>query len=398
MWELVCALPPRRRPRRILYPASGVHLAPLVLCEALPDGVPCRLDLTEVDATVAGPIGDLLSVLENGRVVRDLHRIQGDATEWRFRLSGHPVRLRLILRRAPPRGSPPLLTPQLLAGHQMVVSHDWAGDPVGNLRVVFWFLRAARALPREEVPMLMMENLEAHPFPVDLGLLGVLATTGEDYGHRVGPRGIGRHTSLELGEPIFGGGVLLGFHDPWWREVSEEDLEAVLDLLIFSRFGWGRRNVLAPGSPPRCAPALLDWWTGFGGRTVGGGAEPISVTLVRRMVRGATRAWAVMGPGPRDILCRHLRELALTLRRIAAAEPRERPDLVSVAPADLPPGARRQLEAARERRSLREREQPELRRRARAALRVLEESGVQRLLRTCAKMASPGSAGRSPAN
>ncbi len=381
MWELACRLPARRRPSSILYVASGIHLAPLVLCEALPAGTPCRLDLTETDPSAAGPIGDLLADLQGTGVVKDLVAV--GRQEWRFVLSGHPVRLRFELAGDEGGRDPPLITPGILADHDLVVSHDWAGDPVGNLRVILWHLRAARHLTSQLAPMLMIEDLEAHPFPVDLQIFGVLARTSRPYGHRVAGGTVGRHGAIEAGTPLFGGAVVLGFDDEWWRKVPEDDLGSVLDLLIFSRFGWFRRNVLVPGNPPLAAPEALDWWSGYGARTVEGELEPLSAQLVERMVEAAVRAGGKMSPPTREALCREVRALSTTLERMARGARPSMVPLGRVEPRQLPSAARNQLREAEDHAAEWEAERRGLRRRARGALGVFQRPAVERFLRDC---------------
>ena len=62
--------------------------------------------------------------------------------------------------------------------------------------------------------------------------------------------------------------MLLGFAAPWWREVDPDTLEGLFNFLLFNQFDDQRQNVLEGGARPVVAPALLDWWTGFGRRTI----------------------------------------------------------------------------------------------------------------------------------
>ncbi len=386
MWALVLQLPVQSRPRSILYPAAGVHLAPLVLCEALPEGTPCRLDLTEIDPGVEAPIDGLLQALARDGVISKLRHGSGADTHWQFLLSGHPVRLGLEIRVRQGDGlPPPLLDAEMLDGHDLVVSHDWAGDPVGNLRVILWYLTAARELHGNSVPRLMIEDLEAHPFPISLDLFGVEARVRKPYGHRVVPGTIATHGAVELGEPIFGGAVVLGFGDPWWRRVSVEDLTAVLDLLVFERFGWSRRNVLAPGPPLVVAPEALDWWSGFGARTVEGTLEPLSKRFVRRLAGAAVRAYAEMDTADQRALCRHLLHFRETLEAMAAGG--TLPDPVAHAkvldPDEMPPAMARQLETGLERSRQRAAETALFRGAAVQALPVFGETRVKAVLAHC---------------
>ncbi len=385
MRALVLALPAASRPRSVLYPASGVHLAPLVLCEALPAGEPFTLDLTEMDPSVAGPIGDLLGDMEAAGTLSGLSRESGDGGGWRFVLSGHRVRVRLLLRESGPGGSVPLLDSGLVEGHGMVVSHDWSGDPVTNLGVILALLDATREAGLDRPPLLMMEDLEAHPFPIDLGLFGVLARVGLPYGHRVPENRLGTgHARIELGRPIFGGGVVLGFGDRWWRGLSRQDLVGVFDLLVFARYGWSRRNVLAPGTPPLAAPEVLDWWTAYGARTVGGEREPPFERTVRRIVRAALAAAPAMRVNDRRRLCSLLVAFRKSLERIAAGRQQAVPPVREVSLDVMPSAMRRAYRRAlRENAVLRPREHRVLRERASRALALFSQDRVRRLLAGC---------------
>ncbi len=380
MWELARKLPLPLRPRSVLYPASGIHVAPLVLCEALPTGEPFLLELTELDPSTAGPIGDLLADFEGADVISDLKPLDA-AHGWQFRLAGHPVTLRIRLL---PAGTTALLSPELLAGHDMVVSHDWAGDPVGNLRVILEFLDAAReSLP---APLLMIEDLEAHPYPISLDLFETLARTSLPYGHRAGPVALEGHPRLELGPPLFRGAVILGFPDPWWLQLDRRTLGRALDLLIFDRFGWSRRNVLAPGPPPVVPPAVLDHWTGFGARTVEGPPEYPEPAFIGEMVEAGVRA-ATAATGPaRRAFCDHLTSLRHVLALLAADRTPPPPDtgFHELTPADLPPPLASPYAEAMRYRGRADSRASRLREAARQALVLFDEEDGRSLLGPCA--------------
>jgi hypothetical protein len=161
----------------------------------------------------------------------------------------------------------PLVRAPDLAASDLVVSHDWSGDPLVNLRLIWEYLEAAREIA-PPAPPLMMEDLERHPYPIDLSLFAPLARTAAAYGHRTSDAGVGRHGRVELGVPLFSGGVVLGLDDPWWREIGSQTLRDVFNFLVFNQFGNHRQNVLEGGADPLLAPAMLDWWTDYGHRTV----------------------------------------------------------------------------------------------------------------------------------
>lgn len=317
MVDLIGQLPPDRRPRRILYLAGGSHLAPLALCELLPAGEPCALVSTDADPAVATRIGGGLAALAEGDRIADL---EAERDRWRFRLSGHPVELRL---QPVTGGAVPDVDPAWLEQADLVIIHDWSGDPLESLRVVYRALLAARSAEPENPPMLMVEDLERHPYPIDLELLSPVARTTAPYGHRSSLPGQAGHAAAELGQPLFGGAVLLGLSDRWWAAVPPATLRAVFDLLLFNEFGDQRRNVLEGGDEPLLAPAPLDWWSGFGVRTVAGADLAALDAGLAAIARSAAEAAPAMEPATRRRLaCRLqlLRALAHTLAAGADVE------------------------------------------------------------------------------
>ena len=101
MAEMVGTLPQGRRPRRVLYLASGSHLAPLVLCEALPGGEPVevlqggRLDLVVEAAEELEEVAELLA--ENPQPMQISER--GVLIERDAMASHAPIRLPDLQRR-----------------------------------------------------------------------------------------------------------------------------------------------------------------------------------------------------------------------------------------------------------------------------------------------------------
>ena len=291
--NLAESIPPERQPERVLYLASGSHIAPLAVCEALPPEQPCRLTLTEIDASVQCDLesffhearrrGYLRSIDDSGR----LEDGTGVRT-WRFRVGSRPVTVDLHLRGESGESGPsPLVPHELLRDTDLVISHDWSGDPFGNLDVILRLLEGSRAADLDRPPLLMIEDLEKHTFPVDLGFFSILARTDETYGHRGSNSGIGRHGPVELGPPIFGGGVVLGFDEPWLRWTDDTTLRSFGDFLLLNRYDGGRRNVLEREPDTVLVPELLDWWSGFGTRSLTGGDFSRNPELRRRAVEAA---------------------------------------------------------------------------------------------------------------
>ncbi len=320
MIELVEALQPDQRPRTILYLASGDHLAPLGLCELLTEDLPCRLIMTEIDVDVQEGIAEVLSDLQLAGCISGLTggpAIKGRSGTrgWAGKLGSRPFFVEL--RVSDPDQMAPLVTPEMLDEADLVISHDWSGEPLGNLQVVHGYLQAARknaALP----PPLMIEDLQAHPYETDIGAFSPAAASAGNYGHRASDAGPGRHGRVELGTPIFGGAVLLGFADAWWRELSDEQLAGVFDFLLLNQFDIDRQNVLEGGSDPLLAPALLDWWTGYGARGIDGEAiTPGPGGTRERMIEAAMAAQEVAGTQVAEVFARRL-ELYGTLLALRA--------------------------------------------------------------------------------
>ena len=299
MLELVRALPPDQRPQTILYLASGDHLAPLGLCDLLPEDLPCRLIMTEIDVDVQEGIAEVLSDLQSAGCINRLSggpaiTSRSGTRGWAGKLGSRPFSIEL--RISDPEPAAPLVTSEMLEEADLVISHDWSGEPLGNLQVIDEYLQAARknsAVP----PPLMIEDLQAHPYETDLRPFSPIASSAENYGHRASDAGPGRHGRVELGTPIFGGAVLLSFADAWWRELSENQMESVFDFLLLNQFDIDRQNVLEGGSDPLLAPALLDWWTGYGARGIDGEAITPGLGGTReRMIEAAIAARDAAGP------------------------------------------------------------------------------------------------------
>lgn len=342
--DLVAALPAARRPAHILYLGSGSHLAALAACGAAPADTACTLVFTEIDPTVEDSLAVGLANLLAVGVISDLSSgeplaaANGTRT-WHFALDGRPVSLTLEIAAA--ASDPPLVRPGLLDGVDLVISHDWSGDPLGNLQVIQQLLAAVRSTDRQQPPLLMIEDLAAHPYPIDLALLSPIAHTDQPYGHRASDAGLGRHGDTELGAPLFGGGVVLGFDDPWWRQVDEATVASVLDLLVLAAFDDERQNVLEGGAEPVLAPAALDWWTGYGTRTLSVPdlrSEPLARLAA---VDAATAIVPLLAPGlGRRLACQLRLYRCLLEARAAGFEVRSLMPAAAIAgrlrPAELP--------------------------------------------------------------
>lgn len=275
-------------PVTVAYPASGDHLAPLALCEADRSARPYRFLLGDSDAARARELARGLKELEGEGLLRGLAEETGrrpGETRWKARLGRHPLEVVFRVTAASPLS---LVEEEWKGGGriQAVVVHDWSGDPFENLHMLYGFVRLLRGRAAAPVPLLLLEDLERHPYPVDLTLFSPAARTGLPYGHRGKKEGC--EDGEELGTPLFGGAVALSFSDRWWERVSEGDLPWVFDFLWFSLCDEERRNVLRGGGEPLLAPWPADWVSGYGSRSVAGGdvrdLAGFRLTLVRKAV------------------------------------------------------------------------------------------------------------------
>jgi hypothetical protein len=275
--ELFAGLPGGQRPARILYAASGDHMAPLVACITDPSTKPYAFIYTEVNPSAREGIDGFLKLLVHEGLALNLssrppvHENPGGAA-WSFNLGRHPVSLTLVINPAIAQPGDNRLYPAwALAQSDMVITHDWAGDQQENLRLVWEFLQSVRKSGTAGSPLMMLEDLERHPYPVDLSLFCPLSRTLRPYGHceplRL-PAGLPKN--VEMGTPLYGGGIVLGFADTWWRGIDDTSLICAFNFLLFNQFDDERTNVIEGGTDPVLAPALLDWSTGFGYRAIDG--------------------------------------------------------------------------------------------------------------------------------
>ena len=200
-------------------------MAPLSLCEMLPAKVPCSLVLTEVDPAVRRDIAEFLNAAGEFGYVAGVEAVPNSgsagSSAWQFLMGDRPVNLQLVINS---QRDAPLVSPVAVGAADLVISHDWSGDPLGNLVVLRDVVLALRRVPHAKRPMLMAEDLRAHPYPIDLDWFSPIARSSHHYGHRTSDAGVGRHGEVELGESVFGGAVLLGFSDPWWTLLDAGDL------------------------------------------------------------------------------------------------------------------------------------------------------------------------------
>lgn len=300
-----------RTPARVLSVGGGAHLGPLAVCEELPKGEACELEITDVDPSVQlGLEGALRRLAERGLLAplgstAEIPR-SGGRREWFLSLSGRMVHL--VLAVPPPGGSraPRLFDPSRLSESDLLVAHDLASDPLAVVAIVLELLRAARQRPLPCLPPpLLVEDAGAHPYPVDMELLAPIGRLPGPYGHRAGRPLPGGGRAEESGAPLFGGAVLLGFGTSWWMDVAEPDLVSLLDFLLLSGFDGARRNVLEGGETPLLVPEPVDRWAGYGSRLLDGRRLDDGTSERRRVLEGAARARGLLPAALRDRLACH---------------------------------------------------------------------------------------------
>lgn len=304
----------------VVYPASGSHLAPLALCEADGGRRSYRFLYFDSDETRGGEIAEGLARLAaEGGVTSLREEEEGAGRVFRFRLGGHPVELRF---QATPPEDPMAPLEGLggnLAGVSVVLVHDWSGDPYENLELLYRYVRLLRKARPEKPPLLVLEDLRRHPYPVDLALFSPVAHSARPYGHR-GPAADCRGEA-ELGAPLFGGAVVLSFQDRWWERASEADLPWIFDFLWFSLCDEERRNVLGRDPDPVLAPWPADWAAGYGSRSVTGTDIRTLAAFRMTLLRKARGAEGLFGPGLRSRWRSLLELYRAALRCIAAGAP-----------------------------------------------------------------------------
>ncbi len=278
---------PKERPHSLLYPAAGNHLAPLVLAWVSSGKTPLELTLTDSDTGAFERVGKELAWWESQGMIQHLRQDRKGAKAWHFTANAHPVTLRSL---QVSEGAP-LFQVKQIEDVGAVILHDFSGDPLELLREINAFSKVVRHRPNP--PLLIMEDLEAHPFPVDLTFFGPVARVHGPYGHRA-KDGIGGKE--ERGVPLFGGAVALGFKPSWWRRVDPATRVAFLDFLYFSAFDTRRQNVLEGGKDPLLSPAILDWYSGYAYRTVGGDDLRRNPQYRGRMIQAAQTVFPLLPP------------------------------------------------------------------------------------------------------
>ena len=306
MADLVARIAWDKRPTAILYAASGAHMAPLDIAAWYPCSSKYQFVYTDVNHGVQADIQGFLDLLKESKSIKSLEGglpITGDSgeTTWNFKMGEDPASLKLIVSKDgfSKRGNR-LFPADALKGIEMVINHDWSGDQQENLKLIYDFLVTVKDGNVQKIPFFAIENLEAHPYPVDLTFFEKIADTVKPYGQREPipvPEGI--KEKLELGTPLYGGGAVLSFGTPWWRKLDAGTLKGFCDFLLFCEFDNERLNVLSGGENPLIAPPILDWATGFGFRDVLGQDVRLDRGTKAKMLQAAATVYDLLPEVPK---------------------------------------------------------------------------------------------------
>jgi hypothetical protein len=306
----------RRDPLRLLYVASGSHLAPLTL---LFSGAPPKVaefTFTEIDSAVPGRVRTLLNRLERFGLKDLAEHSSGRETVFTFALGSTTVTLRIVLGSKGGTGAGDVpFTREELERSDVVVTHDWAGDQRDNLALLFDIVRAACDSRRQRPLAVFMEDLEAHPFPIDLTLSHPAARTPLPYGHLEHVAlSDGTRMKAEDGPALYGGAVALVPDQQALCALGPSQLETVFNVLLFSDFLFDRSNVDQVGGRKIAAPRLLDLATGYGYRAIRGEDVRGVADYPSVLVRQALDLLPSLSGALREGWCHRLEALGRALR------------------------------------------------------------------------------------
>ena len=97
------------------------------------------------------------------------------------------------------------------------------------------------------------------PLPVDLSAFNPVAHSDRGYGHQAyAVSGDGTKLDVEDGITLYNGGIILQPDTEYFPSLAPADRTAFFNLLLFSRYLFGLRNVDIFGGRRTAAPVLLD--------------------------------------------------------------------------------------------------------------------------------------------
>ncbi len=326
----------------ILYIGSGSHIAPLVFIEEPGTIRHFSYTFTDIDKATVVEIDRFLnytaeqkiySELKSGfwvaaygterffKVVAEFEKHIPNA-EWirsQYSFKKGETTIELELKMNVPADSPdaPVFCAlKDLKKADLLITHDWDSSPQKNLGVVYSIISSLKKAEADKCPSIMMEDLRLHPYPVDLTILNPTASIASAYGHAVYLKlPDGTKTSSEGGPSLFGGGVLLKPDMKTFSAMTEDELKAVFDLLIFSGFAFNRLNADRVDGKLITAPPLLDLATDYGYRDITGASIKNKPGFLQKTVQLCIGLTNKQSP-----LSREITELLKTLQAAIAEE------------------------------------------------------------------------------
>lgn len=291
----------------ILYPASGGHIAPF---EIIHSGKikEATFIFTEVDHSVIPRLEILLRELENHGFYRDVEikifplygqiyestvpakdASQEEVQRWikseinkkgqapplevifSFKFNNSLIYLNLILKgTSKNKGSTDLYRIDDFEKADLIITHDWSFDPRENLHLLKLFIESACAINKKNI-LIMMENLESYPMPIDIKIFNIISKTNLDYGHSYYYT-LPNNKQIEWeGEfSLYGGGVILNPDLNFFCDLNEAEKRFLFDLIILKEYGFDRANYDIINMKKVPAPLLLDLYIGYSYKNIDG--------------------------------------------------------------------------------------------------------------------------------
>ncbi|HPR64385.1 MAG TPA: hypothetical protein PK014_09210 [Thermoanaerobaculia bacterium] len=343
----------------VLYPASGSHLAPLeivhsstfqrvtfIYTEIDPNVIP-RLEATLLQMVDLGFYSDLsvtitpLQTLSGSR--GDDRNPKQDIASWLqneiqktgtappielnffFKFKHTNVLLKLLINASSQiPGSSSYFRAEDISKANLVITHDLSFDPRENLSLLFEILDSRCTLQVKTRLLILMEDLNRYPFPLDLSPLDIIKTTEQPYGHAsflALPSGT--LTPFESGQSLYRGATVLEPDLHFWCALSTNKRKNLFDLILFRDYGFNRRNVDLIDGHPVFAPAILDWYNGYAYKDIINSDLREYPNFLSKLVESCITLLSDIPKGKnREWLCNSLNIFKTTLSSISTGEPR----------------------------------------------------------------------------
>ena len=335
-WEMWNSWAWKKDTLRVLYPASGSHLAPLVFLYGNKTLKEVSYTFTEVDQSSPVRMQALLRTMERGKMcsgvtlelapmehaafqerwaqalaskqatvlhshpevfiswyleaVKDLKTSPGFMVDFRFTVGSTRARIHMLISVPIDReqGSTAYYQQRDFKAADLIVTHDWDSSPRTNLEVVFDLLNSSRLAGRKAPLAIMMEDLRRYPFPVDMALFNPVAASTSPYGHQQHAfMPDGKRLEQEDGPALYEGGVILEPDLSAFNPLPPPQLETLFNLLLFAGQMYDRRNVDVIDGCVVAAPPLLDLGAGYGHRDIRGRDLRTDGQFAVKLVEGA---------------------------------------------------------------------------------------------------------------